>query len=82
MTGLAYGPLGELLGFVVTAVGSAFFTVAGLLVEQAALTNLLAGQSVFGLWELYMGALALVVGVYVLGYETAWHQLQTLRQSA
>lgn len=82
MTDIAYGPLGELLGFVVTAVGSAFFTVAGLLAEQAALTNLLAGQSVFGLWELYMGALALVVGVYVLGYESAWHQLQALRQSA
>jgi hypothetical protein len=43
------------------------FTALGVLGEQAALGNLLAGQTTLGLWELFVGAWALFVGVYLLG---------------
>lgn len=82
MVEIAYGTVGEVLGFVVTALGSALFTVVGLLTERAAIANILAGHSTFGLWELYMGALALVVGLYFLGYERAWGQFRALRRAA
>ncbi len=50
--------------FVLAAIG---FTALGVLGEQAALGNLLAGQTILGLWELFVGAWALFVGVYLLG---------------
>jgi hypothetical protein len=60
---------------VLVAIGSALaavgFTVAGVLVDQAGLHNLLAGATAQGAWELWMGTLALFVGIYLFGYRTA-----------
>lgn len=67
MTGLT--ALAELL-FSVLAAG--LLTVGGLLTENAALADLAAGQSLFGLWELGMGLLLLYTGIYMLGYKRAW----------
>jgi len=70
MTGFA--SLGELLGRLLAALAAGLLTVVGVLTENAAVADLLAGQSVFGLWELGMGALLLYVGVYMLGYRQVW----------
>ena len=43
-------------------------TIAGLVVEQAAVANVLSGNAAVGLWEVWMGGVALFVGVYLLGY--------------
>lgn len=57
----------ELLSFLATLVGSILFSATGLLGEQAGITNVLSGNIVFGTWELYMGTVALGVGIYLLG---------------
>ena len=63
---------GDLLSTVLSAVGAVVFTVAGVFVDQAALANLAGGATGLGAWELFMGTLALFVGIYLLGYRTAW----------
>jgi len=75
MTGFA--SLGELLGRLLAALAAGLLTVVGVLTENAAVADLLAGQSVFGLWELGMGALLLYVGVYMLGYRQVWLGLRS-----
>ena len=62
----------DLLLLILSAIGAVVFTVVGVLVEQAGLNHLLSGSMGLGAWELFMGALALFVGVYLLGYRTAW----------
>lgn len=47
---------------------SGALTIAGLVVEQAAVANVLSGNAALGLWEVWMGGVALFVGVYLLGY--------------
>ncbi|WP_324756496.1 hypothetical protein [Haloarcula montana] len=69
MNGIVTESLVELLGVVISAVAAGVLTVVGALAENAGLADLLAGQSVFGLWELGMGALALYAGIYLLGYK-------------
>ncbi|WP_276270752.1 hypothetical protein [Haloarcula litorea] len=59
----------ELLGLVGSALLSGLLTVVGVLTENAGVADLLAGQSVVGLWELWMGTLLLYAGVYLLGYK-------------
>ncbi|MBV0924065.1 hypothetical protein KTS45_07590 [Halomicroarcula limicola] len=68
MTALLSESLVELLGLVASAFVAGLLTVVGALTESAGLTNLLAGQSTFGAWELWMGAILLYAGVYMLGY--------------
>ena len=62
----------DLLLLILSALGAVVFTVVGVLVEQAGLNHLLSGSLGLGAWELFMGALALFVGIYLLGYRTAW----------
>ncbi|GGO00370.1 MULTISPECIES: hypothetical protein [Haloarcula] len=72
MNGLASESLAELLGLLLSALVAGLLTVVGALTESAGLSNLLAGQSVFGLWELWMGAVLLYAGLYMLGYKRVW----------
>ncbi|MEF8782357.1 MAG: hypothetical protein V5A39_09825 [Haloarculaceae archaeon] len=43
-------------------------TTVGVISEQFALADLTSGE-MLGLWYLFMGALALYAGVYIVGYE-------------
>jgi len=65
----------ELFSRLLTAAVAGLLTVAGALTENAAIADLLAGQSTFGLWELWMGGLLLYAGVYMLGYKRLWRGL-------
>ena len=69
----------DLLSTVLSAVGAVVFTIVGVLVEQAGLNHLLSGSMGLGAWELFMGALALFVGIYLLGYRTAWPSIAGAR---
>ncbi|MDS0280818.1 hypothetical protein [Haloarcula onubensis] len=71
-----FGSLADLLGLLLAAAAGALLTVVGALTENAGIADLLAGQSVFGLWEVGMGALLLYVGVYMLGYRQVWFGLR------
>lgn len=64
----------ELVVIVAAGIGSVGITVAGWLTEQAGLHNVLSGDLTLGLWELWMGTIALFVGVYLLGYRTVWRR--------
>ncbi|WP_254279865.1 hypothetical protein [Haloarcula marina] len=79
MNGVLTESLGELFALAVSALLAGVLTVVGVLTESAGMANLQAGQSVFGLWELWMGAILLYAGLYMLGYKRVW---TGLRQSA
>ena len=53
----------------VSLILSPVLTIAGALIEQAALADLSAGVSTFALWERGMGLLLLYIGMYKLGYQ-------------
>lgn len=72
----------EILALIGSAIGSAVFTVGGLLIEQSSIQNVVAGQSAVGLWEMYMGAIALIVGLYLLGYQECWPRLMEYRRAS
>ena len=61
----------DVLATLAAVVGSVAFTVVGVLVDRAGLEALLGGAVAQGAWELWMGTLAVFVGVYLLGYRTA-----------
>lgn len=67
-----FGSVSELLSLLLTAVAATVLTAIGALTENAGISDLLAGPSVFGLWEVGMGALLLYVGIYMLGYRQVW----------
>jgi len=69
----------DLLFTAISAVGAVVFTIVGVLVEQAGAANLMQGATGLGAWELFMGTLALFVGVYLLGYRTAWPSIAGAR---
>jgi hypothetical protein len=69
MNAIVTESLAELAGLLLSLVAAGLLTVVGALTESAGLANLLAGQSMLGLWELWMGAIALYAGVYLLGYK-------------
>jgi len=69
----------DLLSTIISAVGAVVFTIVGVLVEQAGAANLMQGATGLGAWELFMGTLALFVGVYLLGYRTAWPSIAGAR---
>ncbi|MFB6081290.1 MAG: hypothetical protein ABEJ67_00580 [Halanaeroarchaeum sp.] len=58
----------DLLELVVSLLGAVGFTIGGLLAETDGVANLLAGQTALGGWEVWMGAVALFAGLYLLGY--------------
>ncbi|MBX0295274.1 hypothetical protein [Haloarcula nitratireducens] len=68
MTALLSESLVELLGLVASALVAGLLTVVGALTESAGLTDLLAGHPTMGLWEIWMGAILLYAGIYMLGY--------------
>jgi len=66
----------EGLGVIGSAVGAAVFTVGGLLTEQDGARKLLAGHLTLGGWEVALGLLFLVIGLYLLGYREFWRRLK------
>lgn len=78
MSELLFELLGEVLAVSIMAIASVGFTVLGILGEQAAFTNLLAGQSTLGIWELFIGSWALFVGVYLIGVKQVLPRLSAL----
>ena len=79
MSELGVGLAADMVYAILSAVGAVLFTVAGVLVDQAGLHNVVAGATAQGAWELWMGTLALFVGLYLLGYQTAWSSISGLR---
>ncbi|MFB6134494.1 MAG: hypothetical protein ABEJ55_05855 [Halanaeroarchaeum sp.] len=76
------GPTSSIAAFAeatVSLVASGALTVGGVLTEEAAVSNVLAGHLPLGLWEGWMGAVALFVGVYLLGYRRLYRSIRTAR---
>jgi len=69
--------LGELVSLLFATVAAGLLTAVGVVAENAGIADLLAGQSVVGLWEVGMGALLLYVGIYMLGYRQVWLGLRS-----
>jgi hypothetical protein len=57
----------ELLPVLVRAVAAGVLTLLGMAVELNALSTLADGELVFGGWLLYLGAVALYGGLFVVG---------------
>lgn len=72
-------PLAELLGVLVAGVLSLSLSAVGLVAERAALQNVLTDHLIVGVWEAWIGALALFAGVYLLGYQRVWVTLRERR---
>lgn len=70
----------EVAVIVVAGIGSIGVTIAGWLAEQSGLHNVLAGELTLGLWELWMGTIALFIGVYLLGYRNVWRRSLAFRR--
>lgn len=66
MTQLVAGTVAELLGVVFYAVVASVLTTLGLFAEVASLQNLMAGQTVLGLWEVGVGVLLVYAGFNVV----------------
>ncbi|RRJ29190.1 hypothetical protein [Halocatena pleomorpha] len=78
MDELVSGSVTELLALIGSAIGSIVFTVSGMLIEHNSLQSVVAGHSTVGVWEMYMGGLALIAGLY-LGYQECWPRLVDYR---
>ncbi len=59
----------DVVAVVLLSVGATALALVGMLSEQAGVTSLATGNLALGLWYLYMGGLALFVGLYLLGYQ-------------
>lgn len=68
----------ELAAVAFYALASGALTYAGLLSESVGLQQFTAGETAVGLWFLYVGAVALYAGLYVVGYGTAWPRLRRM----
>lgn len=79
MRSFAIEHLTELLEVVGYTVASLLVSLLGVGVEGAGITNLLSGDPTLGLWEVFMGAVALYVGFYLLGYREAVPRLLARR---
>jgi hypothetical protein len=66
MQGVITESLAELLALVFYAGLAAVLTVLGALAELASLEAIAAGQSIFGLWEVVVGALLLYAAFTVV----------------
>lgn len=78
MKGLAVESVSGLLALVGSAVGAAAFSLLGALAELAGVRHLLAGQTVVGAWEIWVGTTLLFVGVYLFGYRECWPRVKRL----
>ena len=79
MKDLAIDHFAELLDLAVYALASLLVSGLGIGIERAAVQNLLAGAPMLGLWELFMGAIAIYVGLYLLGYGEVRPRLAAVR---
>jgi hypothetical protein len=66
MQGVVAESLGEALGLVLYAVIAVVLAVVGTLAELASFEAMASGQSLFGLWEVAVGALMLYAAYSVL----------------
>lgn len=64
--------LALLAGYVLA---TAVLTSLGLAAEWSGISGLAAGQVAVGLWYVYMGSVALYLGLYGLGYRKLWHRV-------
>lgn len=71
--------VGEIVILLATTIASFGFTLLGMVAELAALQNVFSGHTVVGVWEAGIGILALLVGIYLLGYRELWSRVQRLR---
>jgi hypothetical protein len=62
-----FAALGEAAWFVLESILIGVLTVVGVLSEQIGVTGVTSGD-VVGLWFVYMGAIALYAGLYMIGY--------------
>lgn len=79
MDGLLTPRLVEALDAIVTLVATSVFTIGGTLAESAGLQNVLAGHAGIGIWEAWMGGVALFVGLYLLGYNRLYQRFRGLK---
>ena len=66
MQGTVSEPIAELLSLVLYAGIAAALTVLGTLAELASVETIASGQSLFGLWEVALGALLLYAAYNVV----------------
>ncbi|MFD1565335.1 hypothetical protein ACFR99_17505 [Haloarchaeobius amylolyticus] len=69
MTSIGPELLVESLSLIVYTVVAGALTVGGILVEQASLQHLGAGEAMIALWLAALGGVMLYAGVYGLGYQ-------------
>lgn len=62
------------LDALVSLLATGVFTTVGTLTEHAGLQNVLAGHAAIGVWEVWMGAVALFAGLYLLGYRRVYRR--------
>ena len=70
MSDIGIDVIADVLHTVASAAGAILFTVVGAVVDGNGLRALMAGSTAQGAWELWMGTLAIFVGIYLLGYRT------------
>ena len=63
----ALAAAGDVAALALRAIAAVAFTLVGMFVELNAVASILSGEFAFGLWALYMGALALYAGLFVFG---------------
>lgn len=80
MDGVPTSSIAEFADAILSLLASGALTVGGLLTEGAAVTNLFAGQLPLGLWEGWMGAVALYVGIYLIGYRRLYRSIRPTRR--
>lgn len=76
-----YETAGEVAATALVALGAGVVTLAGLLAEESSIQALLGGHAITALWYAYMGAIALYVGVYLLGYREVRPRVDRLRSA-
>jgi len=69
----------DLVELLLVAAGSVVVSGAGLVMESRAVEALFGGNLPLGAWLLFMGAVALYLGVYLLGYGRFRSRLGGLR---
>ena len=67
----ALATAGDAVAVGLRALAAVAFTLVGMFVELNALVSILSGEFAFGLWALYMGAIALYAGLFVFGADVA-----------
>ncbi|WP_254521691.1 hypothetical protein [Natrinema caseinilyticum] len=69
MTSIGPELLAESLSLVVYTIVAGILTVGGVLVEQASVQHLGAGEAMIALWLAALGGVMLYAGAYGLGYQ-------------